>query len=358
MSEVSNETLFYLFAGLGIAIALGIYFIAISIGQLVSNKGFQERLANKRKEDVAKVIILLLMLGLGGDTFAQSGIEESTSILGEVTRGMVWSVFIIDLFLLAILFYMRSHFRSLVKVAFPEVIEQAKEKKKKAARSALTDRVPMEEEHTILLDHDYDGIQELDNNLPPWWKYGFYLSIIAGVIYLFNYHVFQLSDLQVAAYEADMERAEIEVQAYLAAQALNVDENSVLTMTEASDLNKGKEIFETLCATCHLKDGGGLVGPNLTDDHWLYGPDIKSIFTTVKYGAQNGMKSWKDELNPVEIQQVSSYIRTLHGTTPEKPKPAEGEFMEWIPDPVAEEGDPAEPAVPAVTADSVEVAMK
>ncbi len=56
----------------------------------------------------------------------------------------------------------------------------------------------------LLLDHDYDGIRELDNNLPRWWVWLFYLSIVFAVIYMLYYHVLRIGNLQAAEYEKEM----------------------------------------------------------------------------------------------------------------------------------------------------------
>lgn len=330
--ELSTDTAFWLFVTLGVIILLGIHSVSRSIGTLVTSKDFQDRLAQKReKEGTAKVVALLLMLGTASESMA-SFITDAGESFMSVGAQEVWTIAIIDAILLIILVYLRSQFNGFVKLAYPEVVAARKKATAKKTRSVLTDRVAIEEEHTILMDHDYDGIQELDNNLPPWWKYGFYLTIVVAVVYLANYHVLQTGDLQIAEYKKDMVEAEIAVQEYLAAAAMNVDETSVVELTEAADLNAGKALFNQYCKVCHLEDGGGLVGPNLTDDHWIYGPDIKTIFKTVKYGANNGMKSWQDELNPVQMQQVSSYIRTLHGTTPANPKEPQGTIMPFDPE--------------------------
>ena len=155
---------------------------------------------------------------------------------------------------------------------------------------------------------------------------GFYLTIVVGIFYLVNYHVLKLSPLQAEEYELSILEADAEVAAYLKDQALNVDENTVTFLEGDSDIKAGHSIFSQYCIACHLEGGAGVVGPNLTDDYWVYGDDIKDIFKTIKYGANNGMKSWKDELNPVQIQQVSSYIQTLRGTNPPNPKAPEGDY--------------------------------
>lgn len=193
----------------------------------------------------------------------------------------------------------------------------------------LNDSVPVAQEETVLTDHSYDGIRELDNRLPPWWLWGFYITIIFGVVYLINYHVLDTGKLQEEEYIAEMEKAEAEVQAYLASMDNLIDENSVTFTGEEVDLLAGKELFISKCAACHGQNGEGGVGPNLTDKYWLHGGDIQSIFKTVKYGVPSkGMISWESQLVPKEMQQVSSYIYTLEGTDPANQKEAQGELFE------------------------------
>ncbi|MFC0605072.1 cbb3-type cytochrome c oxidase N-terminal domain-containing protein [Winogradskyella pulchriflava] len=188
---------------------------------------------------------------------------------------------------------------------------------------------PIQEEHEIILDHNYDGIKELDNDLPPWWLYGFYASIIFAVIYLFKYEVFN-GDNQVDELATEYAEAEIELQEYLKTAKDLVDFNTVEVLTDASDLNSGKKIFEANCVACHQADGGGGIGPNLTDTNWILGGGIKNVFKTISEGGRDGkgMIAWKQSLKPSEIAQVASYVLQFQGTTPANGKPAEGDI--WI----------------------------
>ncbi len=186
---------------------------------------------------------------------------------------------------------------------------------------------PLEQEKDVLLDHNYDGIQELDNSLPPWWKYGFYLTIIVGFIYMYRYYVSHDGPSQQEEYVMEMEKGEADKAAYLATSGNNVDENTVVQLKDVASIEAGKEIFVKTCAPCHLPDGGGAVGPNLTDDYWLHGCGIKDIFKTIKYGWQEkGMKSWKDDFSAKQIQQLASFVKSLHGTKPAVPKLEQGEL--------------------------------
>ena len=189
----------------------------------------------------------------------------------------------------------------------------------------LNAHVDIEEEADLLTDHAYDGIKELDNKLPPWWLYGFYLSMVFSVIYIFNYHVLGYTPLQAEEYENEMTMAQAEVEAYLISKALNVDESTVEYLPTEERLKAGKKIYDAVCVVCHSADGGGGVGPNLTDDYYLHGSDIGDIFKTVKYGVPaKGMRAWNTDYSPVEIQNVSTYIKSLQGTTPLSPKNPQG----------------------------------
>lgn len=188
---------------------------------------------------------------------------------------------------------------------------------------------PIEQEGEIILDHNYDGIKELDNNLPPWWVYGFYISIISAAIYLLNYHVFN-GDTQIDELETELAEARTAIEAYKKTAKNLVDINTVTVLTEAADLSAGKTIFETSCVACHMADGGGGIGPNLTDQNWILGGGIKNVFKTVSEGGRSGkgMIAWKQQLKPLQMAQVASYVLTLQGITPANPKAPEGAV--WV----------------------------
>ena len=193
----------------------------------------------------------------------------------------------------------------------------------------LLGQTPIEDEAEIILDHNYDGIKELDNNLPPWWIYGFYASIVFAAVYLLRYHVFS-GPTQIDELETELADARIAIETYKKTAKNLVDINTVTKLTEAADLSAGKTIFETNCVACHMADGGGGIGPNLTDPNWILGGDIKSIFKTVSEGGRSGkgMIAWKQQLKPLEMAQVSSYVLTFEGTTPANPKAPEGDV--WV----------------------------
>ncbi|HDZ15250.1 hypothetical protein LCGC14_0684970 [marine sediment metagenome] len=200
----------------------------------------------------------------------------------------------------------------------------------KRAYLKLLGSKPIEKEGEIILDHNYDGIRELDNELPPWWVYMFYASIVFAVVYLARFHVFGGYD-QELEYEREVAAAQLEIEAYKKTAKDLVDENTVELLIDASDLSSGKTVFETNCIACHMVDGGGGIGPNLTDEYWILGGGIKKVFHTISEGGRDGkgMIAWKQTLKPIERAQVASYIlNEIVGSTPANPKAAEGDI--WI----------------------------
>lgn len=193
----------------------------------------------------------------------------------------------------------------------------------------LTKTEPLESEGQLLLDHDYDGIKELDNNLPPWWVYLFYASIVFGIVYMVRFEVLG-ADNQEMELKKEVAQAKIDIAEYMKTAPDMMDEKTVTLVTDPADLAAGKEIYTTNCAACHRADAGGQIGPNLTDDKWILGGGIKNVFHTLVNGGRDGkgMISWKGTLKPKEMQKVASYILSLKGSNPPDAKAAEGEV--WV----------------------------
>ena len=205
----------------------------------------------------------------------------------------------------------------------------------------LTKTVPIEDEGQLLLDHDYDGIKELDNNLPPWWVYLFYGCIIFAAVYLIRFEIMG-GDNQEMELKKEMAQAQIDIAEYKKTAPDLMDENTVTLLTAPADLAAGKAIFTANCIPCHRADAGGQIGPNLTDDQWILGGGIKNVFHTLVNGGRDGkgMISWKGTLKPKQMQEVASYILSLKGSNPKDPKAPDGDI--WV-DPAA-----AKTAVPAL----------
>ena len=173
-----------------------------------------------------------------------------------------------------------------------------------------------------LLEHEVDGIKELDNLLPTWWVWLFYLTTIFAIGYLFYYHVFHLGNLQAAEYAREYKAGEAIKSAAIAKFEASV--NTLQPSKDTAIITQGHQIFLTYCSPCHRPDAGGLVGPNLTDDYWIHGSNYTDNVKTIINGVPaKGMLTWRGVLKPDQIQAVGSYIYTLRGTHPPNPKPPE-----------------------------------
>jgi len=285
-----------------------------------------------------KVLNVLLLIGLffTSSMYAQNNNLDNEPLVNFSDAQINFLIFL-NLLLSIIVIWMYSQFQKMLQYA-----GLVKEEEQKSSlwniEHLLTKAVPVEKEATIQFEHEYDGIRELDNVLPPWWVWLFYSTIIFSVVYLIHYHISPIKALekigfvgpgvgQEELYKMEMEQAEKEKQAYLAQMANKVNEENVTALTDENEIIQGKEIFLTNCATCHGKEAQGGAGPNLTDDYWLHGGGIKNIFKTIKYGVpEKGMIAWESQLSPKQIQQVASYILTLRGTNPPGAKEPLGEL--------------------------------
>lgn len=322
----SNLDLFYGLLLLGVVIAIAILVMAYSIVTFVKSDYFKER--STKKDSITPIVVLILSFGFLGYTNQSFALNFMSS--GEATEKLPWLLvensdlylfLFIDVILVSILLYLRNIFNRLVNMTkSEEVLAQEEIPALSKLNAVLTDAIPIEREHEIMMDHEYDGIRELDNNLPPWWVWGFYASIVFAIIYMVNYHIIGYSDLQIKAYNKEMVKADKEVNAYLSAQAMNVDETNATLLTEAKDLSEGKALFANHCVTCHKSNGEGDVGPNLTDKTWIYGYDIKDVFASIKKGRPAGMPEHASKLNPIQIQQVASFVIILPYTKGTKPE--------------------------------------
>ena len=291
----------------------------------------------KKKNTTAQTITAgaLLMLPIFGS--AQQTAEAvapaaSTSIggLSATTFWLLSTVIAVEFLVIIVMgFFVKSFLaKEKLAVTIAEETTVAKPSSFKVWWDKFNSFKPMEQEANIDLGHNYDGIRELDNRLPPWWLYGFYVTILIGGIYLWRYHIAETAPLSKQEFEIAMKHAEVEKAAYLAKAANNIDENTVTLITDKAAIDAGKNNFVQMCSPCHGKSGEGIVGPNLTDDYWLNGGSVKDIFKTIKYGRpEKGMKSWQDDYSPVQIAQLASFIKSLHGTNPPNGKEKQGDLF-------------------------------
>ncbi len=274
---------------------------------------------------------LVLVVFTGAKAFAQDVASAEQGFV--LDSGLENLLLVLNGVLLLAIIYLLSTLRGLVSTLTDaeKSAEELVEDKSwlGSIMHGMTDAVPVEEEEDILTDHDYDGIQELDNNLPPWWILGFYITIGCAVLYIGYYEFYLGGNISQQEYRAEVVAAEEAKEAYLATLGNSIDESNVEYITDASALAEGKSIYDANCVACHGGGGEGGVGPNLTDQYWLHGGGITDVFKTIKYGVPaKGMIPWEDQLTPPQMQQVASYVLTLKGTNPPNPKEPQGEIWE------------------------------
>ncbi|MBE2228855.1 MAG: c-type cytochrome [Ignavibacteria bacterium] len=265
-------------------------------------------------------ICAMLLLNSGVFAQATTGSESGTDEYSKLAGAMV---FLLVAFLFILFFILSS----------PKYNYSAERRKERysflAKISAVLNRgVPIEREKDIMLDHDFDGIKELNNTVPPWFNLLFYGTIVIAIVYMIDFHVLGSGNVMVDEYLNEVKIANDKREELIRTGAF-INENNVTLLTDAADLEKGKQIWNVNCTPCHGPDGGGTVGPNLTDQNWIHGGGIKNVFMTVSNGVPaKGMISWKTLLTPKQIQQVSSYVLSLQGTKPATGKPPEGNI--WV----------------------------
>ena len=299
---------------------------------------FMQRYREARKNDTGGKILLVILFCMGATSLHAADEPAAAAVTDNSIGGLAptsfYALIAVIIVELVILLYMAFNLKSLLKKETDVETATAEIKAAPAVPKVnwwdkLNSFRPMHEEANIDLGHNYDGIRELDNRLPPWWLYGFYLCIIFAGIYLWRFHVSHTAPLSREELQMAMNAADAEKEAYLKKAANKVDENTITYLSDAASLEAGKKVFISVCAACHMPDGGGNVGPNLTDAYWLHGGSMKDIFKTLKYGwPEKGMKSWKDDYSPQQLAQIASYVKSLQGTKAAKPKEPQGELYD------------------------------
>ncbi|HLK29652.1 MAG TPA: cbb3-type cytochrome c oxidase N-terminal domain-containing protein [Puia sp.] len=320
-----------------VAIAFFLVFVIWAFGQvlLVLSKQLLEK--NKTAAKVVGAILIATLLFSSQTSSAQStSSSEAVKVVsnygGLSATAFYFFAAVIAIEVIAILFLyfsIRNVYKELAHAdGSVKSVSRLKLLWSKLDRKIFTKAVPMEREADYLLDHNYDGIQELDNALPPWWKYGFYITIVVAVIYLLNFHVFGIGKNPTQEYAAEMEQAKVQKEIYEAKNKDKIDENNI-PVADAAGIAKGKEIFANVCWACHGKSGEGGAGPNLTDDYWLHKGSLNDIYHTIKVGyPDKGMQSWSSVYSPKEISYLASYVKSLHGTHPANAKAPQGDLYQ------------------------------
>ena len=190
---------------------------------------------------------------------------------------------------------------------------------------------PIAEEESLVMEHKFDGIAELNNPTPAWFMVLFYGTIIFAVLYLLNYEVLGFGPSQEQEYTTELEKAETDKVAFLSrpGNAKNaVDENNIVQSKDEPIITAGAALFKTTCSPCHGEHGEGIVGPNLTDEYWLHGGTIKEVFKTIKYGVpEKGMISWEKSMSATQIANLANYVLSLQGSKPAGAKAPQGDKM-------------------------------
>lgn len=336
---VSDTSLLYILLGMASLLLILVLVIANIIKSITSNKEIWEYMHSQKS--VGKgLTVAALVFGFSYSAMAQAEATPAVAQVWLMSNTLFWALVSLNLFLAIVVFYLFVILKQVIGVlkAEEEQTEVAPQTVVDSWTAILTDSVPLDREEEILTDHAYDGIRELDNNLPPWWVWGFYFTIAFAFLYLM-YYEFGSGPSSTQEYIAQVEVAEVEKAAFMATMANSVDENSVTFITDATRLENGKSLFETNCAACHGQTGGSMpggVGPNLVDEYWIHGGSINAVFKTIKYGVPSkGMISWESQFSPAQIQDISSYILSLQGTNPPNAKEPQGEL--YTPESQAEE---------------------
>ncbi len=315
-SSSSNSYIPWLLVSTAVALAIVILFMGSLLGKV----------AIMKLKDNAKSIALLTFLFSAASLMA-AGADANSGFRG-------FSSFELNMILLGVIFmevliilYFAYWLKAIVLPKKSEIATETKVSMLAQWWDKMNNSVAVEKEKDVQLDHDYDGIKELDNALPPWWVYGFYLTIVFAGIYIWRYHISGSAPLQVEELKIDLAKAELQQAEYNKLSANKVDENSIEYKPDAAILADGQAIFKKNCVACHGENAQGVSGPNLTDEYWKHGGSIKNIFKTIKLGVPSmGMIAWGETLTPKEMASVATYVKSLKGSNPANPKAPEGEL--------------------------------
>lgn len=302
-----------------LATAFALAIVILFMGSLLG------RVAILKMKQSTKSIIAILTFSGSLHLMAATGTEPGSWSPSSFQLNMI-IMSIIFLEVLVIL-YFANWLRAIVlpKKEVKEVVE--KESTFSKWWYKINGSVEIEKEKDVQLDHDYDGIKELDNALPPWWLYGFYLTVVFAGIYIWRYHISKTAPLQVQELNIALAEAKLQEAEFAKKQGEKVDENSIEYAADPQLIATGKAIFDKNCVACHGPDGGGISGPNLTDEYWKHGGSIKNIFKTIKYGVlDKGMIAWGEVLTAKDMAAAATYIKSLKGSTPKNPLPPYGDL--------------------------------
>lgn len=288
-----------------------------------------------------KIVLFIPTLIFSSVVFAQESVKKS--FWDDPINDPMLPLYLVILFVVLTALLIGAVGLYLVRILNMLAAQAEKEKAQKLGKvyvakpslwSKLVQRlnasVPVAEEKNIELDHNYDGIKELDNHLPPWWKWLFYGTIGWAVIYIIVFHLTNSLPLSEQEYQNELAVADEQARKLKASQPETViDENALQFTQDVAIIEKGKKVFtDNSCGSCHRNDGGGnTIGPNLADNYWLHGGDIKNVFGTIKNGVvEKGMPAWGKSMKPEDVRDVTFFVMSLKGTNPANAKGPQGEL--------------------------------
>lgn len=313
-------------------------FVIWALGQVLIALSRQLLEKDKPLIKVAAIAVVLILSMLSQTVLAQTtaAADEAATVVSNYgglsanTFYFLAAVVLTEIFAITFLYF---SIRRINAELLPEKSVAAFKDSKLSALWARLDKklftkaIPIEHEADALLDHNYDGIQELDNALPPWWKYGFIITIGFAFVYLLNFHVFGNGKNPTEEYQAEMNNAQIQKEVYESKNKDRIDEEHV-SMADATGIKSAEVNYVANCVACHGAKGEGGVGPNLTDDYWLHKGSLNDIYHTLKVGyPDKGMQSWASKFSPKEMSQLASYVKTLKGTNPPNGKVPQGDIL-------------------------------
>lgn len=316
-----------------IVVAIILAFVVYALGQVLIALSRQVLEKQKAAKNVLPVVMLAGFSLLGNMVHAQDMAEDAAIKIvpnyGGLSGTAFWTLTTVIIVEIIAILFMMSYINRMKTELMPEKIKKPLrllEWWKRMDKKVFTAAVPVEKEMDIQLDHEYDGIKELDNSLPPWWKWGFIITIFFSAVYLFHFHVFGSGKNPQEEYEAELVQATRQMEAYAAKNKDKVDEDNIV-MGDASAIAAGRDIFQQTCWACHGKLGEGGAGPNLTDEYWLHKGSLNDIFHSIKLGyPDKGMQAWEKQYSPKQISDLASFIRSIKGTNPPNAKAPQGEI--------------------------------